>query len=223
MNQDTRTKLESIGKDEKYKDFSAKLVPNCGIMLGIRIPELRKMAKELTEDSLDGEDIYFEEVMLRGFVIAGLKQPLEQKLETIKKFIPKINNWSVCDSFITSLKFQKKDSLKIKELILPYSKSEKEFECRFAAVMLWKFFINQESIDWTLQKLSEIHTEKYYSSMGVAWALAECFIKFPDQTASYLSTKFFDPLTIKRSIRKICDSYRIENSVKERLKKGVFE
>ena len=35
--------------DKKYLDFSARLVPGCATMLGVRIPELRKLAKELAK------------------------------------------------------------------------------------------------------------------------------------------------------------------------------
>ncbi len=47
----------------------------------------------------------FEEIMLKGMVIGCAKCSIEERLSFIQSFIPKINNWSVCDSFCASLKF----------------------------------------------------------------------------------------------------------------------
>lgn len=222
MKEDIRKILIEMS-DQKYKDFSEKLIPSCNNMLGVRIPELRKLAGKIISEygisSLEGEDIYFEEKMLRGFIIAGLKLTTEERFVYIKNFIPKITDWSVCDSFCSSLKFKSKDLALLWDFLMPYSNSEKEFECRFSAVMLMRNFINEEYIERTLECLSEISTAEYYSSMSVAWALAECFIKFPKKTIPYLENRSPDNETLKRTVRKICDSYRVSDDTKQEIKK----
>ena len=60
------------------------------------------------------------------------------------EFVPRIDNWSVCDSFCCTLKFTKKDIPVIWEFIQPYAHSDREFEQRFAAVMLLRFFVKDE-------------------------------------------------------------------------------
>lgn len=226
MQEKIRQKLISLS-EKKYKDFSAALVPNCGEMLGVRIPLLRKLAAEiaLTDgiSALDGEDIYFEEVMLRGFVIGNLRVNTEEKLRLVTEFVPLINNWSVCDSFCTSLKFTNKNKERVWEFIQPYCVSEKEFYERFGAVMLRGYFIDDEYIDRTLGLLAEIPTEKFYSSMAVAWAVSDCYVKFPEKTEKLILSSIFDNDTHNRAIRKICDSYRVQKSDKEFLKTLIIK
>ena len=65
--------------ETKYRDFSSSLIPKSKPLLGVRLPVLRKLAKDVIKnmdwkreiESYEGqyEDIYFEEVMLRGIII----------------------------------------------------------------------------------------------------------------------------------------------------------
>ena len=96
--------------DPKYRKFSSALLPGLKTpMLGVRLPSLRKLAKELArqhgKEALNLlTDETFEERMLQGMIIGALKPEPETVFPLIKQFIPKINCWSVCDSFCTSLK-----------------------------------------------------------------------------------------------------------------------
>ena len=50
--EDIRNRLMNL-KDEEYKAFNSKLIPNVdeSLVIGVRVPELRKLEKELrTED-----------------------------------------------------------------------------------------------------------------------------------------------------------------------------
>ncbi len=222
MNQEIREKLESL-REKEYAEFSCKIIPGAGKVLGIRMPVLRKLAKELALEQgesvlTDEEDIYYEEVMIRGLVIGYLKTDSSTLVRYVTDFIPRIHNWAVCDAFCSNLKRVKKDKERFWELIGPYARSEQEFEQRFAAVMLLAHFVNAEDIEKTLHLLTVIPTEHYYSSMGVAWAVAECFLKFPEETEVYFVRENWDSATRKRILRKICDSYRVSQEVKERLK-----
>ena len=44
-----RAELEKLA-DEKYRAFSAKLLPKAETLIGVRIPELRKLAKRAAAD-----------------------------------------------------------------------------------------------------------------------------------------------------------------------------
>ena len=104
--QELRNCLEGMAEKE-YKKFSESLVPGVENMLGIRLPQLRKLAKQLAEGDwkkyLSWQDFaYFEEMMLQGMVLGYVKAPVEEILEAAGQFIPRINNWSVNDSFCTT-------------------------------------------------------------------------------------------------------------------------
>ena len=103
-----RNRLEEMAEKD-YKEFSASLIPGVENMLGIRIPILRDMAKKIAKEDwkscMEWEDtVYFEETMLQGLVLGYAKAPVEEILAYAKKFIPKINNWSINDTFCNNFK-----------------------------------------------------------------------------------------------------------------------
>lgn len=208
--------------EKDYKKFSSSLIPNIDNVLGVRLPILRKIAKEIYtsgkwEEFLNCDNCEFmEETMLQGMVI-GLVKP-EDILKYTAKFVPKINNWAVCDSFCTGLKFTKKNKKLVWDFIQPYFKSSQEFEIRFAFVMLLDYFIEEEYIDRVLDLIDEFKDERYYSRMAVAWALSVCFVKFPEKTFKYLKKFKLDNWTFNKSLQKIRESYRVSKEMKEMLK-----
>ncbi len=222
MNEIIRQKLLGMG-EEKLKKFSEGLIPGAEKIIGIRLPALRKYAKETAAEygisALDDNDVYYEETMLRGMVIGYLKTDFQTRLGLIAEFVKHINNWAVCDSFCSTLRFKKKELYDVWQFLQPYLESDKEFEARFGAVMLLDYYITDEYIDKTLQALVNINTEYYYSSMGTAWALAECYIHYPEKTLPIIKAGSADKQTHNRAIQKICDSHRITDDKKEELRK----
>lgn len=221
--------LEKIRKillensDEKYRKFSSSLIPNTDNLLGIRIPFLRKFAKSIAktcaEEFLREKNCeYFEETMLQGMVIGLVKTDIAQRFELIKDFLPKIQNWSVCDSFCSGLKFVKGNEKEVLEFIKPYIKSEKEFEVRFAAVMLLNYYVNDEYIDETLKLLDEFINEAYYAKMAVAWAVSICYINYPDKTFEFLKRTKISPWVFNKSIQKITESIKIGKNLKDKAR-----
>lgn len=220
MNSDVKNRLIEIS-DNKYSAFSTNIIPNAKNILGVRMPKLRAYAKELAKNPdvlAFQDDFYYEETLLRGMIIGYMKADVETRLQYISEFVPKIDNWGVCDSFCSTLKFADKNQERVWEFIQPYANSEKEFEQRFCAVMLLGYFVNSEYIDKTLEMLCKINTEKYYSSMAVAWALVECFIKFREKAEPFIYGNIFDKMTLKRTVRKICDSYRVDENTKNLMR-----
>lgn len=221
--------LEKIRKillensDEKYRKFSSSLIPNTDNLLGIRIPFLRKFAKDIAktcaEEFLREKNCeYFEETMLQGMVIGLVKTDIAQRFELIKDFLPKIKNWSVCDCFCCSLKFTKDDRKEVLEFLKPYIKSENEYEVRFAAVMLLDYFVNEEYIDTTLTLLNEFTHEAYYAKMAVAWAISICYINYPDKTFEFLKRTKISPWVFNKSIQKITESIKIGKNLKDKAR-----
>ena len=222
MKEKIKKQLKQLS-DSKYKEFHSNLCPGTDNILGVRVPVLRKYAKELAKKypvekllkNIDNE--YYEEIMLQGMII-GLdkKANIKMILEYIEEFIPKIYNWAICDVFCAGLKIVNKYPKEIWKFISKYLESEKEFELRFAIVIILDYYINEEYIDKDLKVLNSIHSDKYYVQMAVAWAISICLIKFYDKTVSYLQDEncFLDKFTYNKSIQKAIESYRITNEQK---------
>lgn len=205
--------------DEGYQKFSSALIPNINNVIGVRLPELRKLAKKLAIGNwrtyLDhAEHEYFEEIMLQGMVIGHIDSDIEELLDLVADFVPKIDNWSVCDSFCAGLKFTKLHKRRIWEFLQPYLVSEKEYELRFGVVMLLNFYLDEEYIHSVLKGLDQIKHEAYYVRMAVAWAVSICYIKLPEPTMAYLKSNSLDKFTYNKALQKITESYRVDQETK---------
>ncbi|WP_297780928.1 DNA alkylation repair protein [Blautia sp.] len=208
--------------DETYKQFHTSLVPGLTKMMGVRIPILRELAKKAAKEDYYGfiEDFQpeiYEEVMIRGMMIGYAKFSMEEQKRELKKFIPLINNWAVCDSCCTTYKFMKKNQEEWFSFLEPYLNSSQEYKIRFAVVCLLDFFVQEVFIDRILNCFSDIHHEGYYVKMAVAWAVSVCYVKFPEKTEEFLLKNTLDDFTHNKAIQKIRESYRISKEEKERL------
>lgn len=161
MREEIRTLLAQYA-DEKYKDFSSGLIPGAKPLLGVRLPQLRQVAKSIVNDKEDKTkwqdetagydgayaDIYFEETMLRGMMIGyGTAQKdvsCEEGLAYFKSFIPHIDNWSVCDSFCNSFSFANRYRDEVWALIQPYLYSDQEYEVRVALILLLSQYLKYD-------------------------------------------------------------------------------
>lgn len=214
-------------KDEKYKEFNKRLCPDTKKeMLGIRVPVLRKLAQKTVKadnwiDFVKNENtIYFEEVLLQGLIIAYSKLELKEKFEYIKLFVPRIDSWAINDTFVPTLKIKENDLEKYWNFIIPYVKSTKEFEIRFAVISMLDYFIIDEYVDKVIDILNNIKHNGYYVKMGVAWTLAEIGIKYNDKTMKFLvEENKLDKFTYNKTLQKMIESYRVEKAQKEILRK----
>lgn len=209
--------------DEDYQKFASKLIPTIDNVLGVRLPALRKIAKEIAKSDWrtyleTTESEYFEDVMLQGMVLGYVKADIEEILSYITAFVPKIDNWSVCDSFCIGLKFTKVNQERVWEYLQPYLSSKKEYEIRFGVVMLLNYYIDDAYIDKVLQSLDRIKHEGYYVKMAVAWAISICYVKLPELTMSYLNKNTLDDFTYNKALQKITESYRVDMETKEQIR-----
>lgn len=219
-----RENLIKLSENE-YKKFNEKLIPSCENILGVRTPALKEIAKKIVQSEKWEEYVlyenmkYHEEFLLQGMVIGFQKAEFEKKIVLIEKFVPRIKNWAVCDNFCTVLKISKKDREKLWNFLERYFLSMKEYEIRFAVIMCLKNFINEEYLFKVFKRIDTLEERKdYYVQMGIAWTIAEAFIKYPEKTLEYLRENNLDDFTFNKAIQKICESFRVEKEMKKYLK-----
>lgn len=215
--------LENLG-DEEYKKFHSSLVSNSRYeMIGIRVPIMRKIAKEISKLSNIEEflkyskDKYYEEIMIQGLVISYIK---DERLfyKYFEEHINKIDNWALCDTFCSAIKIVKKHEEKYFREGIKMALSQKEFISRTGLVIILDYFINEKNIDTILQTLNRIKSEKFYINMAEAWLLCELYIKFPNETKKFIADNELNRFTQNKAISKINDSYRVSQKDKEMLK-----
>lgn len=210
--------------DDKYRSFHSNLCPGVENILGVRLPLLRKIANSLSKEEdyynylNNGDTKYYEEIMIEGLIIGYLKTDNENRFNYIKNFIPKIDNWAICDSFCNNLKFTKKNINEVWNFILPYTSSENEFDIRFAIVMMLNFYIIEDYIDDVLDTLNKINHDGYYVKMAVAWAVSYAYIDFPQKTLAFLKNNNLDNFTYNKSLQKIIESTRVSKEDKDLMR-----
>lgn len=221
-------KIEIIRKrimemsEPEYAKFNIKLCPDTSKeVLGIRIPKLRLLAKEIIKEEewrdfiKEANTKCFEETILKGFVIAYSKIDLKDKLALIQEFVPNMDSWAITDTFCTTLKIKPKELEKVWNFILPYTKSTKEFEVRFSIIMMLDYYITEEYVEKVIKVIDEIQSDAYYVQMAKAWIIAEIGIKFYPKAIKYLEgDNHLDRFTYNKSLQKMIESYRITNEQK---------
>lgn len=212
--------------DQKFKDFTSVLIPGARPILGVRVPILRKLAKEIAKDDWQTylkeatEDTY-EEVAIKGFVIGYAKAELKGLLPYIAEHIEKIDDWSLCDGFCSNLKVAEKHRKEFLEFLLPYAKIDDEFKQRVVAVMLMTYYLTDDYIDMSLEVLDSLKNEKYYCKMAVAWAIATAWAKQREKTYCFMQegNNTLDDWTYNKAIQKMLESYRVSDEDKDMLRK----
>ena len=213
-------------QDPAYKQFHQNLCPTTNKeIIGVRIPILRNYAKDLLKqydaqtllNNIDNE--YYEEIMLQGMIIGLSKQKdFHTCAKQIEKFIPKIDNWAICDTFCAGLKITKKHKQEMWEIIQKYVKSQEEFEIRFGIVMILDYYVESEYLQDIFKIFDNVKSDKYYVQMAVAWAISICLIKYYDETKMYLKTANLDNFTYNKAIQKAIESFRVTEEQKEELR-----
>lgn len=219
-----RERLRALSEEE-YRAFSARLLPSHVRLMGVRLPALRRLAREVARGDWRGwldtaDSVYFEEIMLQGMVIGCAKAELDEVLERTAAFVPLIDNWSVCDSFCSGLKVARDPDkrARIWEFLQPYFSSPREFDVRFAVVMGLFYYINDDYLSQLLALLDAVRHEGYYARMAVAWAVSICYVQYPAQTMAYLESCRLDAFTYAKALQKILESHAVPAEEKRRIR-----
>lgn len=209
--------------DERYKKFNESLIPGTQTAFGVRVPEIRRIAKGIVRNDPEGfltvsQPGSYEEIMLRGMVIASMKTEPERRLALTADFLPLIDNWAVCDTFCGSFSLKTPEERReMWDFLSPLFQDEREFFARFAAVMLLGHYVTEEYIQRDLALLESMKQEQYYVQMAVAWGVSVCYVKFPELTGALLRRRVLSKFVQNKSIQKIRESYRVSREDKEAL------
>lgn len=225
--------------EEKYRQGHIRIInalPERRI-LGLHLPEMKQVAKELArqpdvldvlqtfekEHQSDRFRLAYEETLVWGLTINALKCSWEERTELLRKYVPVLDNWAVCDSFCCNAKWALKVSPQVLwDFLLPYYRSNKEFEVRFAIVMSMCYLMKEDWLKIVFRHLeaidlSVIQSEyknlpsPYYVRMGIAWLLATALAKFPDETRTFVNASKLTEDVKRLYARKARESFRTKH------------
>lgn len=210
--------------DDWYREFSMKGIPSERPFIGVRIPLVRevvaKVPAEKVVEFLKVEPVAIEEVLARGMLICRL--PYEGMMEWFDSQIDYIDNWCTCDVFCSgvSRKIGKHREEFLELGVDRLLGAEDEFAVRAGLVMLKCGYVSENYLAVIFDRVERLTSrEEYYIRMAIAWLIAECFIKYPEVTLAYMKVSKLPKWTFNKTISKICDSHRVDEETKKKLKK----
>lgn len=214
--------LKSLA-DEKYRKMQVTIIPTVvpESIIGVRTPELRKMAKELAKRS-DVSDFlsdlphrYFEENQLHAFILSEMKD-FDSCIRYVDAFLPYVDNWATCDQM--SPKIFKKHKKELLSWIDTWISSKETYTVRFAIGMLMEHFLDEDFDPAYPKMVSKVRSEEYYVNMMIAWYFATALAKQYDSILPYIEKKKLSDWTHNKAIQKSVESYRITDEQKAYLK-----
>ncbi len=210
-------------KDDNYRAFQARLVPNipADTILGVRTPQLRQIAKELfASDERQAflralPHTYYEENLVHFFVLARSRD-FDECVSAVDVFLPYVNCWPVSDQ-ATPAAFKKNH-----ERLLPYIKkwiaSDHVYTARFGIRMLMNEYLDADFCEEYLELVAQKQGDDYYLKMMQAWYFATALAKRYDESVKYMKACRLDDWVRKKAIQKALESYRVSDAHKEYLK-----
>lgn len=210
-------------QDEAYKQFQCKLMPTIdpNTVIGIRTPQLRKLANSLVGSDAASEFIstlphqYYEENNLHGFLIEKIKD-YDECVAALNQFLPYVDNWSTCD--MMSPKAFKKHPPQLIEQIKLWLSSNHTYTVRFGIKLLMSLYLDEYFQPEYLELIAGICSDEYYIKMMIAWYFATALAKQYDAALPYITQRRLDKWTHNKTIQKAIESYRITDQQKIYLK-----
>ena len=210
--------LESIKLEDKI-DFTKRIVNTKMKVLGIPIPKLREISKQIAKGNyisfLDNKNNeYYENTIINVCLINKIKD-----FETKKYYLNElyIDNWSTCDTLTFKVKGLEE---KYWNLSQEYLKSKDAFKRRVGIRIMFSYKNNIEYVDKIFEVIDKFYDEEeYYVNMAIAWLVCELMIYNRYKTLKYLEHHNLNKFTINKVISKCRDSYRVSKEDKELLLK----
>lgn len=211
--------------EESYRIFNEKILASQLPSLGLRMPLLRKTAKEIAKGDARGflavcGKTYHEERLLYGMVAAELPYPdFLPHSDKVAKYLTE--NWAICDTFCSSLKkvlSAKADKAHYFRYISVYLSSLHPWTVRVGLIVMLDHYLTPTTIHTVLARTLAVESDFYYVRMAQAWLLAEAWVKFPEETKKAVLAADLDPWVFRKFVQKARESRRVSPEDKVYLK-----
>ena len=222
VTEEIREKLFEL-QDADYRDFARKLIPNVPPerFIGVRTPEMRKLAKELLKQEDIGDflnalpHMYFDENQLHAFIVSGMKD-FDGCLSAVERFLPYVDNWATCDQM--SPKVFKKHRTELLKAVKRWMALGETYTVRFGIGMLMEHFLDEDFDLAYPEMVASVRSEEYYVRMMAAWYFATVLAKQYAAALPFIEQNRLDLWTHNKAIQKAMESYRITSERKEYLR-----
>jgi len=209
--------LYTLG-NKQFSDFFEKINPGIS-SIGLKNPVMREIAKEIIKGDYHAflnvcKPNCYEESFIEATVRATCKCSFEEHVKLFMDFVPKINNWGVCDCTVLYMKWVKKDLDAFYPYVLELLKGD-SWSIRAGLVLLLGYYVNDAYIDRVLDIANSIDDSFYYVVMADAWLISVAYVHYPEKNKKMLDSNTLDYQIIQKAVQKIRDSFRVSPEDKE--------
>lgn len=215
MSEDIVTQLTNLAQgNESYAAFNKRIVNTKMPVIGVRVPDLRRLARELAGD-MSAADIsrllatpsnLYEYVLLCGLLINRAKISDEEAIKLTQQYLPRVDSWAHIDIFV-----EKKRRFAGEvwwNFALECLQSEAEFTVRYGVISLMTNFLDESHINQVFAVLQGIKHDGYYVKMALAWLYATAAVNFFELTLAELENGHIDAWTRNKAYQKMRESRR---------------
>ena len=200
--------------NETYAVFNKRIVNTKMPVVGVRVPDLRRLARELAPDMsaadisklLTAQNKSFDYVLLCGLLITHARLDDQTAINLTKQYLPHVDSWAHIDVFV-----EKKRRFAGEvwwDFALECLQSEAEFTVRYGVISLMTNFLDEAHIDQVFAVLRNVKHDGYYVKMALAWLYATAAVHFFELTLAELENGHIDAWTRNKAYQKMRESRR---------------
>ena len=215
MTCDVSFKIAKLAEgNESYAAFNQRIVNTKMPVIGVRVPDLRRLARELAPDMsaadiselLTAQNESFDYVLLCGLLIMHVRIDDQTAINLTKQYLPHVDSWAHIDVFV-----EKKRRFAGEvwwDFALECLQSEAEFTVRYGVVSLMTNFLDEAQVDRVFAALRNVKHDGYYVKMALAWLYATAAVNFFEKTLAELENRQIDAWMRNKAYQKMRESRR---------------
>ena len=215
MTDDILDRLTDLAQgNESYAAFNQRIVNTKMPVIGVRVPDLRRLARELAPNMsaadisklLTAQNKSFDYVLLCGLLITHARLDDQTAIDLTKQYLPHVDSWAHIDIFV-----EKKRRFAGEiwwDFALECLQNEAEFTVRYGIISLMTNFLDEAYIDQVFAALRNVRHDGYYVKMALAWLYATAAVNFFEPTLAELENGQIDAWTRNKAYQKMRESRR---------------
>ena len=212
--------------NETYAVFNKRIVNTKMPVVGVRVPDLRRLARELAPNMsavdisklLTARNESFDYVLLCGLLITHARLDDQTAVNLTKQYLPRVDSWAHIDTFVEKKRRFAGDIWW--DFALECLRSEAEFTVRYGIVSLMTNFLDETRIDQVFAALRNVRHDGYYVKMGLAWLYTTTAVNFFELTLAELENGHIDAWTRNKAYQKMRESRRFTSEQQEIILKN---
>lgn len=207
--------------DAKYKSFNDKIAMTKLQTLGVRVPDIKRVAKSVPKEEIENylaecKFDFYEDTLVYGLLLARFDFATLWRRKD--EYLSRCDSWGLIDCFVPSIKVGRLEKEDFYRKIMSEIAEKSDFFLRFDIVALLDFFVGGEHNSEILRTVEKLDGRGYYNDMAIAWLVSVAFVKSREETLEFLKNNSLGGFTHNKAISKINDSLRVSDSDKKYLK-----